>query len=256
MIMGFIKFLGTAGARFVMIKQLRSSGGIWLQFKSTSVLIDPGPGSLVRCNNARPKLDPGTLDGIILTHKHLDHSGDINVIIEAMTEGGFKKKGIVFLPSDALGENGVILSYLKNFPNAVTILKEGNFSLKDINFEVPIQNRHACETYGLKFTFGKTIVSLVSDTKYFDALIPAYKDSTLLILNVVFYERRDEFEHLCLDDAIAIINAIQPKMAICTHFGMSMLKNKPHLMEKRLQKEVNANIQFAYDGFSLEIPEK
>ena len=26
----FIKFLGTAGARFVMIKQLRASGGIWL----------------------------------------------------------------------------------------------------------------------------------------------------------------------------------------------------------------------------------
>jgi len=28
----FIKFLGTAGARFVMIKQLRSSGGIWINF--------------------------------------------------------------------------------------------------------------------------------------------------------------------------------------------------------------------------------
>jgi len=44
----YIKFLGTAGARFVMIKQLRSSGGIWVSYKGTNVIIDPGPGSITR----------------------------------------------------------------------------------------------------------------------------------------------------------------------------------------------------------------
>ena len=39
----FIKFLGTSGARFVMIKQLRASGGIWISCQGTQVLIDPGP---------------------------------------------------------------------------------------------------------------------------------------------------------------------------------------------------------------------
>src|SRR5512136_2058093 len=98
----YIKFLGTAGARFVMIRQLRSSGGLWINCEGTNVLIDPGPGSLVRCAQSRPKFDPARLDAIILTHRHLDHSGDINVMIEAMTEGGFKKKGFVFCPADAL----------------------------------------------------------------------------------------------------------------------------------------------------------
>ncbi|MDD5583620.1 MAG: MBL fold metallo-hydrolase [Candidatus Omnitrophica bacterium] len=254
--MGFIKFLGTAGARFVMIKQLRSSGGIWIRYKKTNVLIDPGPGALVRCNAARPKLDPGLLDGIILTHKHLDHSGDVNVMIEAMTEGGFKKKGVLFAPCDALGNDGVIFSYLRSFPQEIVPLKEGKFSLGDIAFEVPLKNMHSCETYGLKFFFGKSKVSFVADTKYFDALISSYKDSAILILNVVFYDRRDEFEHLCLEDAIEIINKIKPEKAILTHFGMSMLKNKPHLIEKKLQNEVNAHIQLAYDGFSLELPDK
>src|SRR3989338_8557046 len=105
----WIKFLGTAGARFVMIKQLRASGGVWISYQGSNVLIDPGPGSLVRCSTSKPKLDPGKLDGIILTHRHLDHSNDINVMIEAMTEGGFKKRGTVFLPADAMGEEPVIL---------------------------------------------------------------------------------------------------------------------------------------------------
>ena len=91
----YIKFLGTAGARFVMIKQLRASGGLWVSSGETNILIDPGPGSIVRCASSRPKLDPGKLDAIILTHRHLDHANDINVMIEAMTEGGFKKRGVL-----------------------------------------------------------------------------------------------------------------------------------------------------------------
>ena len=250
--MGFIKFLGTAGGRFVVMKQLRASGGIWLQYKDTNVFIDPGPGALVKCCSSRPKLNPGSLDAIILTHKHLDHSNDLNVMIEAMTEGGFKKRGLVFTPTDALGEGGVVHSYLMEHPKEIKLLKKGKFEVRDINFEVPIKNIHSVETYGLKFYLGDEIVSFVSDTKYFDGLIDAYKDSTILILNVVFYKRCDEFEHLCLEDAIEIIRDINPKKAILTHFGMSMLKEKPHLLEEKINTQLKQNVKFANDGFSLE----
>ena len=90
-VMNKIKFLGTAGARFVVSKQLRSSGGLWLTVDDTNVLIDPGPGSLVRCLASRPKLNPMDLDGIILTHRHLDHSNDINIIMEDL------KREVLFL---------------------------------------------------------------------------------------------------------------------------------------------------------------
>jgi len=107
-------------------------------------------------------------------------------MIEAMTEGGFKKRGLVFTPTDALGEGGVVHSYLMEHPKEIKLLKKGKFEVRDINFEVPIKNIHSVETYGLKFYLGDEIVSFVSDTKYFDGLIDAYKDSTILILNVVF----------------------------------------------------------------------
>ncbi|MDP2923196.1 MAG: MBL fold metallo-hydrolase [Candidatus Omnitrophota bacterium] len=252
--MGFIKFLGTAGARFVMIKQLRSSGGIWLSYKSTNVFIDPGPGAIVKCNSSKPKLDPASLGAIILTHKHLDHSSDINVMIEAMTEGGFKKRGVVFLPEDALGKDGVIFSYLKDFPEKIEILKKGKFSIGDIKFEVTLRNVHPVETYGLKFFIGNNIIGLIGDTNYFDELIDAYRDCAVLILNVVFYQKREDIQHMCLEEALEIIKKIKPKKAIITHFGMSMLKAKPHILEEKIRKELNLDIVFAYDGMKLELP--
>ncbi len=239
--MGFIKFLGTAGARFVMIKQLRSSAGIWINYRSTNIMLDPGPGALLRCNSSRPRLDPVRLDGLILTHKHLDHSGDINVMIEAMTAGGFKKR--------------VVFKYLEGFPAEVIFLKRGRFKIKELSFEVPIKNKHPVETYGLRFYFGNEIVSFLSDTEYFEDLVSAYKGTSLLVLNVVFYEKRQGIEHLCLAEALGLVKKIKPQKAIFTHFGMTMLKNKPHLLEKKIQEETGLNIQFAYDGLTIDIPE-
>lgn len=251
---GFIKFLGTAGARFVMIRQLRSSGGTWLRFKSKNILIDPGPGSLLRCHHARPKLDPTSLDAIILTHKHLDHSNDINVMIEAMTEGGFKKKGALFAPSDALDEReGVVFLYEKERLAQIVTLKKGRYTIGEVNFEVPVKNVHSVETYGIKFFLGDEVVSLLSDTKYFDGLVQAYKDSTIVVLNVVFYQEKAEYEHLCLQDAVDLVQKIKPKLALFTHFGMEMLKAKPYIVQEKLQKG-GLPVQCAYDGLTVEIP--
>ena len=69
-------------------------------------------------------MDPSTLDGILLTHKHLDHSGDVNVMIETMTEGGFKRRGVLFAPGDALEEDPVVLKYAMGYVNKVEVLRE------------------------------------------------------------------------------------------------------------------------------------
>src|SRR3989338_3519977 len=121
----FIKFVGPAGALFFTISQTRSSGGVWISFEGTSILIDPGPGSLVRCLQSTPKLDPSLLDAIILTHRHIDHCNDINIMIEAMTQGGAKKRGIVFLPADMLNGNSILLEYFRNLPEKIVSFQEG-----------------------------------------------------------------------------------------------------------------------------------
>ena len=107
--MNKIKFLGTGGGRFVVSRQLRKSGGIWISIDDTNLILDPGPGSLVRILSSKPKLNPRNLDGIILSHRHLDHTNDVNIIIEAMTNGGFNKKGVLFTPKESLDDDPVVL---------------------------------------------------------------------------------------------------------------------------------------------------
>src|SRR4030042_2233251 len=143
----FLKFIGTAGARFVVMKQLRASGGLWMSVEKTNLSIDPGPGALVRCLRCKPKLDPSTLDAILLTHRHLDHSGDVNVMIEAMTEGGFKKRGVLFAPEDALENDPVVLRYLRDSLEKIEILKENTtYQVGDISFSTAEKHHHPGET--------------------------------------------------------------------------------------------------------------
>lgn len=250
--MDYVKFLGTAGARVVVFKQLRASGGIWLQMKDKRVLIDPGPGSLVKALSSRPKLDPTKLDAIILTHRHLDHSADVNVMIEAMTEGGWHRRGALFAPWDALEEDPVVLKYLREFLIRIEILKEGgSYELDGLRFRVPLRHKHPVETYGLMI---EEKLGIISDTLFFPELKEAYRGAEVLILNVVRAAERDErVPHLTLNDAKEIIEAVRPKKAVLTHFGMSMLKLGPHLVAQRLSAELDLEVIAAQDGMTLSL---
>jgi phosphoribosyl 1,2-cyclic phosphodiesterase len=247
----FLKFLGTAGARFVMIKQLRHSGGIWISSKATNVLIDPGPGSLVCCAKSKPKLDPAKLDGIILTHRHLDHSGDINVMIEAMTEGGFKRRGVVFCPQDTLEGDPVIFKYLRSFPQNFEILTANtNYSVGNFVFQTSMQHIHPVETFGLKFKLQDKSVGLLVDTKYFEELTEFYR-TDILIVSVIFLEMRPGIDHLNISDIKNLIQKLKPEKTILTHFGMTMLKAKPHLLAEKLSQELHREVVAAYDGMTV-----
>ncbi|MDH5365293.1 MAG: MBL fold metallo-hydrolase, partial [Dehalococcoidia bacterium] len=178
-----ITFLGTAGARFVVARQFLASGGAWLNLGDTQILFDPGPGSLVQ--TAKRKLDPTKLAAIILSHRHLDHSGDINIMIEAMTDGGIKKRGTVFAPVDALNQDPVILSYLQSYPQSIQVLTEGgSYVINDVSFKTPVRHKHPVETYGFIFQTPRHTFSWITDTRYFEDLADHY-EGDLLIINVV-----------------------------------------------------------------------
>jgi phosphoribosyl 1,2-cyclic phosphodiesterase len=246
-----ITFLGTAGARFVVIRQFLASGGAWLNLGNTQILLDPGPGSLVQA--AKRKLDAAKLDAIILSHKHLDHSGDINIMIEAMTDGGTKKRGMVFAPADALDQDPVILSYLRSYPQSIQVLTEGgSYTINDVSLKTPVRHRHSVETYGFVFQTPRHTFSWITDTRYFEDLAGYYKGD-LVIINVVRLNPGAPLDHLSLPEAKAIIEKLRPGTAILTHFGMTMWRAKPWELAQKLTEDTGITVIAARDGMKFDL---
>jgi len=248
----YLIFLGTGGARVVVFKQILASGGMWLSLEGTNLYLDPGPGALVKCRNK--KLDPTKLHGILLSHKHLDHSADINVMIEAMTEGGFKPRGVVFAPRDALDKDPVIFQYLRNYVAEIISLEEGKFySFGKIKLQTPIRHIHGVETYGVNFYTSRFTFSYIADTRYFPEITDHYRGD-ILLLNIVRLEPSN-LDHLSLADAKKIIASVKPKGAILSHFGMTVLRAKPFLLAQQLTQELGIKIIAAQDGMQLDLEE-
>ena len=246
-----ITFLGTAGARFMVTTQLTASGGLWLNLNGTEILIDPGPGSIVQ--STKRKLRAEKLSAIILSHRHLDHSADVNIMVEAMTQGGFNRHGWLFAPADALESEPIIFSYLKDYLEGIEILKEGKaYSVGNISFTTPIRHIHPVETYGMLFRAAGHTFAYIADSRYFDGLCHSY-GSELLIINVVLLEAKPHIDHLSVPDAEHIITELKPKVAILTHFGMNMWRARPWETAQRLSQQTGVRVVAGRDGMRFDL---
>ncbi len=255
-----ITFLGTGGARFMIIRQLLASGGLWLNLSGTEILVDPGPGCIIQAT--KRKLRAEKLSAIIVSHRHLDHSADVNVMVEAMTEGGQRHHGTLFAPADALETDPIIFSYLKDRLNQVNVLQEGkSYSIGNVVFSTPIRHLHPVETYGLVFKTNRHAFSIITDTSYFDGLRQSY-GGELLIINITFLEPRSRSQnaelptdHLSMPDAESLIRELKPKVAILTHFGMTMWKAKPWEIAMQLSQRTGTRVIAARDGMKFDLSE-
>ena len=235
----------------MVIKQLAASGGMWFDIGSTQVLVDPGPGSIVQVT--KRKLKPEKLSAIILSHRHLDHSADTNIMVEAMTEGGFNRHGLLFAPADAFGDEPVIYSYLRDYLDGVEILREGgSYAIGDISFTTPIRHIHQVETYGMVFRAAGHTFSYISDSRYFDGLIDHYA-SEMLIINALLMEPREKVEHFSVPDAEHLIRELQPKAAILTHFGTMVWKSKPWEIAEQMSQRTGIKVIAARDGMKFDL---
>jgi ribonuclease BN (tRNA processing enzyme) len=254
----YITFMGTAGARFVVAEQLRASAGVYLHMGGRHILLDPGPGALVACASHEPRIDPAELDAIILTHAHIDHSGDVNALIDAMTAGGWRRRGDVFAPAECLdGPHQVLLNYLRGFPTRLVSLEaEGSYSTQNVSFTTSCPHVHGRETYGIKFQLPGGRVSFVADTAWFDELPANYADSDVLIVNVVLLEpaHSDRIKHLSTTDAERLVNAVRPRLTVMTHFGHKLLAAGPERIAEGIADRSGCPVVAARDGMRLLLP--
>jgi phosphoribosyl 1,2-cyclic phosphodiesterase len=252
-----ILFLGSGGARFVVARQLRASGGMWLRFGATQIHVDPGPGALVRALTHVPPCNPRELDAIVLSHKHLDHSNDVNAMIEAMTSGGFVHRGAVFAPADAIDREPVVLPYARRFPERVERLtpRGGPWQIGEVELRTSVAHKHAVQTYGLHFRYENLGVSYLPCGRYFEGLAQDYAahHPDVLILNVLRFEDRMDVDHFTWHDAKRVVLEVWPKVAIFQHFGTKMLEADPSRLAEAFEDESGLRAIAAYDGLTVDV---
>lgn len=252
-----ILFLGTGGARFVVARQIRASGGMWMRFGATQIHVDPGPGALVRALSHVPACNPRELAGIALSHKHLDHANDVNVMIEAMTSGGFKRRGVLLAPGDALEGEHVVLPYAQRFVEEIHVAKErsGPYRIGEVEIRTSIKHVHAVETYGMHFRYAHRTVSYLPCGRYFDGLAQDYAahEPDVLIINVLRYRDSMDVDHMTFDQAREVIATVRPRVAVMQHFGTKMLEQNPERLAREVEDDLGIRVIAAYDNMRLDV---
>jgi ribonuclease BN (tRNA processing enzyme) len=244
--MSTLTFLGTGGGRYVLVSQRRHSGGIWLDF-AEKMILDPGPGALVRALQYHKK--PSELSAVIVSHKHLDHYNDAEIMIEAMTGGAKKKRGILAVNGNALD---YISTYHRDVVNLIVPKAGDEFNVGKVRIIALPTHKHE-EGTGFRFTAKDGVLAYSSDTGYAKELAEHYKKADVLILNVIFPRTKSLETHLNTFDAAKIIGEAAPRLAVIQHFGVTMLSAGPENEAAYIEKETGVRTIAATDGMTVDL---
>lgn len=254
-----ITFLGTGGGRFLMYRQIRGTGGFILELDGEMIHVDPGPGASLRAKMYN--IDLEMLTGIAVSHFHLEHATETNVIVEAMTKGAFEKKGFLVagkgvIEGDDKGNPPVLPRYHLKAPEKVMAMSSGDeFNTGKIKIRATPTKHGDDNAVGFVFS-GSMKVGYISDTMYFEGLEKHFEGSDILVINTTYGKEYPEvpitLDHLRTSDAEKIIKHVKPKAVIFTHFGREINENAQDEAE-RIQKNTSIITMAAKDGMVFEL---
>ncbi|MCJ7721030.1 MBL fold metallo-hydrolase [Candidatus Bathyarchaeota archaeon] len=253
-------FLGTGGGRFATITQKRRTGGIRLISQNFNIHVDPGPGALIYSLEAG--LSPQKIRALLVSHRHPDHYTNAEILVEAMTKGMLKKRGIVAAPPNILigdQETGPAIStYHQSMINQAIILKPGvNFKVGKTQIVATKTVHSDPETVGFRFKIPEVgDIGYTADTEYFEGIEEQYMGVRILILSVMRPLGSPWAGHMTPKEAVKIVETVKPELVVATHFGMKMLFSGPAYEIKLIEDTTGVPAVAAFDGMRLRVGEK
>jgi len=239
-----------------MLSQRRSSGGIWFSYGDSRGVIDPGPGSLVRICDASPPLSAIDINTLILTHRHVDHSSDINALAEGMVLKSRRPKGFVLLTRDCLEDGDMVLMrYLVDRIDRIIAHEDGILSspFGGVTIESVRHTHHNTQCFGLIFRrAGLPSWGLISDTAPLPCFTERYADCETLVINAAVKFPRPRVDHMTLTDIQSLLGVLRPKTAVITHMGGEMLDLQGEYIARRLSTKYT-RVFPANDGMIIDL---
>jgi phosphoribosyl 1,2-cyclic phosphodiesterase len=241
---------------FDTITQKRMTGGFRIEdMDGKNIHVDPGPGALVRTYQFG--LNPMKVNILMVSHSHTDHYTDAEVLLEAMTKGMTRKRGIV------VGSRSVIKGYDRWGPciskyhlskPEVVVMEEGNhkrFDKLDITATKTVHGDPMA--VGFKMQYDNFTISYTSDTEYFPELHQHHEGADVLIASVIRAGSERIRGHMSVDDFEVLVKEVKPKLAIMTHLGMKFIMEYPEKEAKRVTKNTGITTIAARDGMRFDL---
>jgi phosphoribosyl 1,2-cyclic phosphodiesterase len=254
-----IIFLGTGGGRFATITQKRRTAGVRIIGESVNLHLDPGPGALV--HSIDEGLDPQKINAIFVSHCHPDHYTDAEVLIEAMTRGMTRKRGVLAAAKSVLNGSDTcepsISKYHQQMPEQkIQAVPNVRFHVGNVDVLVTEARHTDPDAVGFRFetqAFGD--FAYTSDTEYFGGISKHYEGVRLLLLCVMRPAGKPWKGHMTTNDAIKILEATRPEQAVLTHLGMQMIFKGPAGEAKLIEGKTGVPTIAAVDGMLISFGE-
>jgi len=251
-----ILFLGTGGGRVNLIRQMRKTGGFRINSDSANIHVDPGPGALSQ--SVRLRQDPLKLDAVIVTHAHIDHCNDANLMIEGMSRFALETKGVLIASRNAIsGEEGCLITkYHQNHVREAYTAVYGErkrFRTRRGEFEIEIiEVKHdEPSAFGFKLHLDGRVIGYTTDTNWFEGLGERFSGCDLLIANCLKPYSDGIPDHLESKDVIKLLKVAKPRKAALSHFGVKMLRADPELEAQKIEYESEVETIAARDGMRI-----
>ena len=246
-----IVFLGTGGDSIVVGKQLRASGGFILQMDDIQFHIDPGPGALVRARQEDINLRENT--ALFVSHSHINHCNDVNAVVSAMTHAGLDKIGVLVGNKTVIEGEGEIKPYVTDFykncvEKAIALESGAKIGINNIDIKALPTKHSDINCIGFKFFTPEFTLTYSSDTAYSSDLLEIYKNSDILILNIINPFGIKQSGIMNTNDAIKLLSKLKPSLAIIQHFGIKMLSANPMTEAREIARKTKVQTIAAKDG--------
>ncbi len=233
------------GAGSIVPTAERFGSGIYIETKEANFLIDPGPGVLERLRRINVVVQ--NLDGVFVTHFHLDHMSDLLPLIMLWAFDQYGNPSLSPEPLRLFGPKGLTqlimtlvtdtFSYLSNVMGCMRYVQAKEMSDgESLEYKGVKVTAAEVEHYnGLAYRFETAEGTIVysGDTVPDERLIRLAKGCDVLIHECSFPHERLMGKHTSEKQLAAIVSKTSPKVLVVTHLYPAW-----HGFEKRILEAI------------------
>lgn len=252
-----ITFLGTGTSKGIPVigsknpvclskdpKDTRMRSSLLVQWNDFNYVIDCGPDFRRQILNTRIS----TLDGILFTHYHADHTAGLDDIRPFCDRAGSIP---IYAKKDVIHNLKERFEYIFRTENryfgapslSVNRVRNKVFSLKNMEV-IPIKIKHGTlKIFGYRFDSFAYLTDVKNISK---KQMEKLYNLDVLVINALRIEPHPT--HLNLEEALDMIDQIQPKKAYLTHISHKLG------FHEEVSNILPKNVFLSYDGLEVTIP--